>query len=1218
MKRLTRSLAYFRRGERYGGGWQELNPRDREWEDTYRQRWAHDRVVRTTHGVNCTGSCSWMVHVKGGIVTFETQAVDYPSNGPDAPEYEPRGCPRGASFSWYIYSPLRVKHPYIRRALLEPWRELREKGLDPVEAFAALMADEERVRRYKGARGKGGFVRASWEEAEELVAAATVYTIKTYGPDRLAGFTPIPAMSMVSYAAGSRLLTLLGGVMVSFYDWYCDLPTASPEIWGEQTDVPESADWYNSGYILVWGTNPPMTRTPDAHFLAEARYRGARVVSISPDYAESTKFADEWLPVAPGQDGALAMAMTHVVLKEYYGDEIEPQFAQYVKQYTDLPFLVIMRKVDDGRYAPHRFLRASDLGIDTEHAQWKLAVHNRLTDRLAIPKGSLGYRWGEQGRWSLELEDGETGEPIDPTLTFLHHPEKRVIPALFPIFESEGSYTVERGIPAIPVEAGEETLLVTTVLDLMLANAGVSRGLPGDYPKDYDDPKPYTPGWQEAITGVKREQVISVARGFAENALRTGGRSMILMGPGVNHWFHQDAAYRAMLNLVLLCGCQGKNGGGWAHYVGQEKVRPLEGWQTVAFARDWGIPPRLQNGTSFWYFATGQYRYEETPVDLLTSPLASSDVPKTVADFNIIAARLGWLPSYPQWNANPLDLAEGEEPVQNLLQKIREGELKFAIEDPDHPANFTRILFVWRANPLTSSGKGQEYFLRHLLGTGSGVLAEEEATLRPQEMVWREKAAQGKLDLLVTLDFRMSGTALYSDVVLPAATWYEKDDLSTTDLHPFIHPFNPAVAPPWEARSDWDIFKALARKISELGKVHLGVRKDLVATPLAHDTPQEMAQPLGTVRDWKKGEGEPVPGKTFPQLTVVERDYGAIYHRFVALGPRVKDERGVGAKGVAWSAEEEYRYLQRLLGTHEEGPVAGAPRLEHGRQAAEAILTLSSATNGKVAVRGWRVLERRTGRPLADLAEGRAHEHFNMADLTAQPRKTITAPVWSGIEEAERRYTAFAVNVERLVPWRTLSGRQHFYLDHQWFLDFGEHLPVYRPPLPLKVFQTEGERAKVGDGQPSLVLRYLTPHGKWNIHSTYYDNERMLTLFRGGPNVWLSVEDAEALGVKDNDWLELISRNGVFMARAVVSHRLPKGVCYSYHVQDRTVHVPVSPITKERSGGHNSVTKIHMKPTHMVGGYAQLSYAFNYWGPVGTQRDEVVMVRKAAQKGGVW
>ncbi|RXX86778.1 nitrate reductase subunit alpha, partial [Klebsiella pneumoniae] len=132
-----------------------------------------------------------------------------------------------------------------------------------------------------------------------IIAAQLLYTIKKYGPDRIAGFTPIPAMSMISYAAGARFINLLGGEMLSFYDWYADLPPASPQIWGEQTDVPESSDWYNASYIIMWGSNVPLTRTPDAHFMTEVRYKGTKVISVAPDYAENVKFADNWLAPNP-------------------------------------------------------------------------------------------------------------------------------------------------------------------------------------------------------------------------------------------------------------------------------------------------------------------------------------------------------------------------------------------------------------------------------------------------------------------------------------------------------------------------------------------------------------------------------------------------------------------------------------------------------------------------------------------------------------------------------------------------------------------------------------------------------------------------------------------------------------------------------------------------------------------------------------------------------
>ena len=181
---------------------------DRKWENAYRSRWQHDKVVRSTHGVNCTGSCSWKVYVKNGLITWETQQTDYPRTRPDLPNHEPRGCPRGASYSWYVYSAQRVKYPMIRGHLMRLWRDAR-KTMTPIGAWEYISQDPERAKQYKAKRGLGGMVRATWDEVEEIIAAANAYTVKNYGPDRVIGFSPIPAMSMVSYAAGSRYLSYL-------------------------------------------------------------------------------------------------------------------------------------------------------------------------------------------------------------------------------------------------------------------------------------------------------------------------------------------------------------------------------------------------------------------------------------------------------------------------------------------------------------------------------------------------------------------------------------------------------------------------------------------------------------------------------------------------------------------------------------------------------------------------------------------------------------------------------------------------------------------------------------------------------------------------------------------------------------------------------------------------------------------------------------------------
>ena len=1196
------------------GGWTDVRCGQRDWEDFYRRRWQYDKKVRSTHGVNCTGSCSWDVYVKDGIIVWETQRGDYPSCGPNLPDHEPRGCPRGATFSWYTYSPVRLKYPYIRSVLLEMWQDaLRSEG-DPVAAWRSIVMDQEKRKKYQQARGKGGFIRVSWDEAATLVAAALVHTIQEYGPERIFGFTPIPAMSMVCYASGARFLSLIGASMISFYDWYCDLPPASPQIWGEQTDVPESADWYESTYMIVWGTNLPMTRTPDAHFFTEVRYRGAKVVAVAPDYAEYVKFSDTWLPAKAGTDSALAMAMTFVVFKEFYVDKQSEYFAAYAKAYTDLPFAVVL-KPKGQHFVSERFLRASDLGLELNNAEWKTVYFDGNTRNFVVPHGSIGFRWNEEGKWNLNQEDSTSGAPVDPLLSFAGADDGWV-PVGFPLFEFQGAKVRVGTVPVKKFQIGDNEILVTTVFDLMAANLGVDRGQGGDVAKSYDDLTPYTPAWQESITGVAGEEVIRVAREFAENAEKTKGKSMIFLGAGTNHWYHSDVTYRAILNLTTLCGCQGVNGGGWAHYVGQEKIRPQAAWSAIAFGLDWLRPPRHQNGTSFYYFATDQYRYDTLEARSIASPLAQSWSDKHLADYNVIAARLGWLPSYPQFDRNPLDICReaveqgatsDEQIISHVVEQLKRGDVKFALEDPDNPVNFPRMLFLWRANLLGASGKGHEYFLKHLLGTDHAVFNQESAE-RPEEIVWRDPAPEGKLDLLVTLELRMSTSALYADVALPAASWYEMHDLSTTDMHSFIHPFNPAIDPPWESRTNWEQFKAIAEKFSELAAIHLGTQKDLVATPLLHDSPGEIAQ--SRVRDWKKGEVDPIPGKTMPNLTVVTRNFPETYRMVTALGPLVA-EVGIGSKGVSWNAAEEYRELKEKLGSVTEAGVSrGMPELQTGKQVAEAILTLAPETNGRVAVRSWGGLEKKTGLQLSHLSKDREGEKLSFADLNGQPRKIITSPIWSGIESETRMYSPFVINIEEKVPFRTLTGRAQFYQDHEWMLAFGEGLPLFRPPLDM---QALGSTRVSRDKGKEIVLNYLTPHSKWSIHSTYSDTLIMLTLFRGGEAIWINDEDAASIGVQDNDWLECFNVNGVVMAKAVVSHRIPRGKAFMYHAQERMINTPGSNLSGKRGGTHNSVTRIMVKPTQMIGGYAQLSYGFNYYGPTGAQRDEVIVVRKAGE-----
>lgn len=1227
---LDRLMYFTRPKESFANGHGVMTIEDRKWEDSYRHRWQHDKVVRSTHGVNCTGGCSWKIFVKNGLVAFEMQQTDYPRTREDLPNHEPRGCQRGASFSWYLYSPHRIKYPLIRGRLLDLYRAERKLGKDPVEAWASIQADDSKRQKYVAVRGLGGFVRATWEEVTEITAAANVHTIKKWGPDRIYGFSPIPAMSMISYAAGSRYLSLIGGACGSFYDWYCDLPAASPQTWGEQTDVPESADWYNSTYIIIAGANLPMTRTPDAHFAFEVRYKGAKIVSMAPDYAEYVKAADLWMPVRQGTDAAAFLAMGHVALKEFYINQQDPYFQEYARTYTDLPMQVMLRSHENGTYVTDRLLRASDfdgaLG-ETNNPDWKTIVYDEKGGAFVVPNGSIGFRWGEEGKWNLLPKNAADQSDIQAELTCINSKDE-VVSVGFPHFNHDEPNLLFRNVPVRKVTLGNgETALVASVFDLQIAQYGIDRGLGGDnVAKDYGDASvAYTPAWAAKVTGVKAADIERTGREFAYNASKTKGKSMVIMGAAINHWYHNDLTYRSIMNLLHMCGCVGQSGGGWAHYVGQEKLRPHAGWAPIAFALDWQRPPRHMNSTSYWYFHTDQWRYETLDADTLLSPAGKGkNKGNSLADYNVAAARMGWLPTAPHWNMNPLELVSEAEKAgatdeasigKHIVGKLQDGSLDVAFADVDNPTNWPRNLFVWRANLIGTSAKGHEYFLKHLLGAQNGVLQESGAGRGSKQVKWHDDAPIGKLDLMVDINFRLNSTGAYSDIILPTATWYEKNDLNTTDMHPFIHPLAEAVSPGWESKSDWQIFKSIAKTFSPLAEKHLGTRKDVVALPMQHDSAMELAQPFGQVVDWKRDGVAPVPGKTMPILKVVERNFGDTYKKFIALGPLMV-KLGNTIKGVDWNTEAEYEELKKCNYTvKDQGVSFGMPSLEEDISVCDAVMRMAPETNGEVAHKAWSAMSKKTGIDHHHLYAGRHEDKITFRDIVAQPRKIITAPTWSGIESEHVSYTAGYTNIHEHIPFRTLTGRAHFYQDHEWMLDFGEGFCTYKPMVDLG--ELKGLPAAVLN-KPHLALNWITPHSKWGIHSSYQDNLRMLTLFRGGPYVWVAEDDAKTIGLEDNDWVEAVNHNGATVARVIVSQRIPRGMAMMYHAQEKNINVPGSPSTGKRGGILNSVTRVLVKPTNMIGGYAQLAYSFNYYGTVGCQRDTMVALHKIADKDVDW
>jgi len=1224
--------------------WFSVKEDSRSWEEFYRKRWSYDYSVRSSHGVNCSMSCSWKVFVKDGLICWELQQTDYPQIDPDVPNVEPRGCQRGVTASWYPYSPLRPKFPYVRRVLWDFYTAERRTGKDPVEAYGSIVEDPEKSKKYKNARGKAGWKRVTWDEACELVAAGQIYTIKTYGADHMASFAPIPAMSLLSFCSGHRYNNILGGIYCSYYEWYHDLPHVSASMFGDQTENCESSDWYHGTYWVVAGANMNMTRTADVHFLAEAKYRGSKIVVISPNYSDVAKYCDTWVPLVPGSDGAYLMACIHVILKEFYVDKETPYFTQYSKQYTNMPFLVVLDK-DGGKYQMGRFLRASDLEeyAKEENADWKLI----MTDgegKMHVPTGSVGFRWEKNptGNWNLQLKNAVTKEDFDPLLTLLGNDNQKAMVSFSDFSdtfcidmaktkgESNNAVEILREVPtkSVKTKDGKE-VIVTTAFDLLMAHAGVSRGLGGDYPADYDDPKPYTPAWQEAQTGVSRSLAIQVGREFADNAEKTKGKSLFVTGPGLQHWYHGASMYyRNEAVMLALCGCNGVNGGNFNHYVGTQHTRLNAAFVNISGCLDWQRPPRLMNSTSLWYFHTGQWRYDNMPLDTQWA-VGAKKLPKFnhSADMNALAVRLGWLPFFPQIDKkNPLELykeavaagcKDDAEVIKWVADGFRDGRLNFAINDVDAPENRLKMVTVYRGNLIGTSMRGHELALKHWLGTHSNVMWDDnESTAKDliNEIKWHDEAAIGKLDFLVNLNIRMDSSANYADVVLPAAFWYEKYDVTFGDMHTFVHPLTPATDPPWETKHDWIAFQEVAKKFVELAAKHFPEPvKDIVMNATWMDSPAMLAQPLGEIKDWRNGDCELIPGKTFPSIAVVERDFSKVYDKLVSLGPLVKVYGSKGQYADLTPIVDEMKENDIFRNDLKDGRVTFAKPF----QACELLLQISPETNGRLSWLFFKEMEKKIGLPLCDMVEGVKARRVHYHDIISQPRRIHTTPQWSAVladkDGKQRTFGPWTMNVERLKPWHTLSGRQEIYYDHQGIRELGEAIPTNKPPLDMIAI---GDINMAKAGPKSKVFRFITPHGKWQIHSSFRDHWPMMHMSRGGPTVWINPDDATDIDVLDNDWVEMFCENGIEVVRAVVSHQVPRTMALTYHQVERHVNVPFSPLAKKyglsdlRGGNNNATTRILMNPHTMIGGYAQFSYYVNFWGTSPSERDHGVIIRK--------
>jgi DMSO reductase family type II enzyme molybdopterin subunit len=896
----------------------------RSWEDLYRQKWAWDKVVRSSHFVNCwyQAHCAWDVFVKDGMVWREEQAADYPAVRADTPDFNPRGCQKGACYSSRMYDPTRVKYPLKR----------------------------------VGERGSGQWQRISWEQALSEIADSMIDTITEEGTDRII-WSLGPLYTFGTFAAGqTRLSLLLDSCSLDMNTEIGDGHPGAAVTFGKIVAERSADDYFFSDLILVWGCNPLYTQIPNAHYWTEARYKGAEIVTIAPDYNASAIHADEWIALNPGTDAAFALSLAEVIVRENLHDQ------DFIREQTDLPFLV---RSDNGR-----FLRQSDLS----------------------PGGS------DEVLYVFDERAGKIVEAPRDSLAL-----GQVLPALEGTFEAT---TPEGKVPVRPVFA--------LLREELAAH--------------------YRPEQTAATTGVSPSVVTDLARRIG----RAGAVSNVTSS-NIAKYYHGNLMERAQILVFALCGHMGKKGSGFSAFP----FLTQDGFETFALLRSSGWLGKVRLLAEMW------------PVMRDLKKPGMTDEMVRYAAGNWQFRRGAMVSGVMFWNVHGglLDVSGRTQewdphlrrPASEYLQESLDKGYQYVWPKPGNPP---RVIF--------------EY--------GSNILRRLRSYPRLIETLFP------KLRALVTIDWRMTSTALYSDYVLPAAGWYEKAEHKWgTPLMPYIHAGSKAASF-HEAKPDWEVCARLARAVQERARAR-GIRE--------FNDRHGNRRPLDTVYDDFSMNGTYGPA-----------DDEKVAAELVRLSSNLE--------GVDWEQLKEKGYA-RFTGTGGSGVSIG-----------------------------------------------------NACEV-----------------EANDTVSPFQFHVADKQPYPTLTRRIQFYIDHPFYLELGETLPVHKDP------------PKAGGDYPLMLTG---GHTRWSIHSSWRDDAHMLRLQRGGPVMYVSVADAAARGIGDGDPVEVRNDLDSFRIQAKVSPAVRPGQVIVYHAWENyqfaggkgfqnLIPSPLNPVELAGGEGHLRPISICLQPS---------------------------------------
>ncbi len=908
-------------------------------EQQYRDQIAWDDVKWVTHCVNCSpGSCPYRAYIKDGRVLREEPSGTLPPVEPGVPDMNPMGCQKGAAWSRTLDAPNRILYP-MRRT---------------------------------GARGGGAWERISWDDALTQIADSMIDAIEQSGPESIVQAGTAGEGGLTAGYLFEKLINRIGGATTDTNGDIGDFGVGTYLTFGHAAAASSMDDWFHADLLLIWHRNPAYTAIPFHHYIAEARYRGAEVATIAPDYSPSAMHADYYLGVRPGADAALALSMARVIVDEGLMDEA------FVRSQTDLPLLV---RSDNGR-----FLRAADLEEGGRADQF--FVWSR-TPGVVAPASRERLEANEDaaldGSFTVTLADGATVE-VQPAFALL----SAVLAA----------YAPEDAAPAC---------------------------------------------------GVHPDTIRLMARKVASK------RTAVLLGFNSAKYYHGDLMERAMCLLLALTGNWGKKGTG----IGVAVTGMFDG----GFLFSMKPAPGRELMRGILNMRATVIKNMQAADPGLTDAAAAIQMQQAGAGngHGVVPAFLWYHHSglAERWERRDWSDPSMARPLSGYIDDaVAQGWWRGL----DRPQRAPRVLFEIGSN-----------WARRMRG-GSGALDR----------------LLGGLDLFVCMDWRMSGSALQADVLLPAAAPYEKPGFSQTSPQTLLLTFSDAcVEPAGESRPEWETFVALARVIEERAKA-----------------------------------------RGFTEYTDTR-----------GVARRLDDLASYFTAGGAFETTE--RVLQEMV----------ADTVESG--------TLPEGTT---------------------LDSFREQGHARFIDWGITPFALVQAADLRGDET----HAALRHHVEQGLPYATLTRRAQFYIDHPWFIEAGEALPVHK------------ENPAMGGDYP-LVL--TSGHSRWSIHSMNQADRAMLGTHRGEPLVLIGPGDAAVRGLRDGDRVRVRNDVSSFGAQVKIAAGVRPGQVVSYNGWE--------PYQYDAWRHSAEVEPGMVKWLHFAGGEGHLRYWTTQWQPAPIDRAFRVEVESA-------